>query len=118
MESSKSIGERIRDLRASFDMSRDEFAQVLGVGKTTLARYETNERKPDVEFLTKLREKFEVTSDWVLFGISDKFVNADQELSVDEMLLIALCRRHSKDVIANLRMLLTSVALGESEKQG
>lgn len=113
MEKLKTIGDRVREIRTGMGLIRDDFAELMGVSRNTLARYETDERKPDADFIIKFCEEYEVSADWLLFGKSE---DDERELSVDEMLLITLCRRHSVDVIHNLRALLMSVALGESEK--
>lgn len=113
MKKFNSIGERINYIRTEMELNRDQFAEYLGVSRNTIARYETDERKPDADFIIKFCEEYEVSADWLLFGKSE---DDERELSVDEMLLITLCRRHSVDVIHNLRALLMSVALGESEK--
>lgn len=108
-----SIGARIRWFRESMDYSRDTFATILNISKMTLARYETDERKPDADFIIKFCEEYDVSADWLLFG---KTEDEKREFSVDELLLISLCRRHPDEVIHHLRALLMSVSLGESEK--
>ena len=113
MKKFNSIGERINYIRTEMELNRDQFAEYLGVSRNTIARYETDERKPDADFIIRFCEEYKVSADWLLFGKSE---DDERELSVDEMLLITLCRRHSVDVNHNLRALLMSVALGESEK--
>lgn len=114
MEKFTSIGERIKYIRTEMGLNRDEFAEFLTVSRNTIARYETNERKPDADFIIIFCGSCEVSADWLLFGILPE--DQQQQLSVDEMLLIALCRRHPDEVIHRLRALLTAIALGESEK--
>lgn len=113
MRNSQTIGERIRELRVGFGLSRDELALDIGISRNTLARYETDERKPDADFLIALQLKYEVSSDWILFGEKP---HDESEFSLDELLLISLCRRHPKKMIGHLTSLLMSVSLGESEK--
>ena len=112
MEKFNSIGERINYIRKEMGVNRDQFADYLGVSRNTITRYETNERKPDADFIIKFCEEYEVSADWLLLG---KTEDDERELSVDEMLLITLCRRHPDEVIHNLRALLMSITLGESE---
>ncbi|WP_171494433.1 helix-turn-helix domain-containing protein [Acinetobacter brisouii] len=115
MEDFKTIGGRIRQIRTTMGLIRDDFAGLVGVSRNTLARYETDERKPDADFIINFCQTCEVSADWLLFGILPED-QQQQQLSVDEMLLIALCRRHPDEVIHRLRALLTAIALGESEK--
>ncbi|QQT94628.1 helix-turn-helix domain-containing protein [Acinetobacter johnsonii] len=109
----KTIGGRIREIRRGMGLIRDDFAELMGVSRITLARYETDDRKPDADFIIKFCEEYKVSADWLLFGTTQ---DDERELSVDEMLLITLCRRHPDDVIHHLRALLMSVSLGESKK--
>lgn len=113
MEKLKTIGDRIREVRTGMGLIRDDFAELMGISRNTLARYETDERKPDADFIIKFCEEYDVSADWLLLGRSE---NDDQTLSVDEMLLLGLCRRHPNELIHNLRALLMSISLGESEK--
>lgn len=52
-------------------MTQDEFAKVLGIGRTTLIRYESGERIPDANFLQTLSLKFNVDPGWLLLGIGE-----------------------------------------------
>lgn len=51
------------------NMTQEEFAKVLGIGRTTLIRYESGERIPDANFLQALSLKFNVDPSWLLLGI-------------------------------------------------
>ena len=60
------IGARIKSLRGP--QNQEEFAAAFGVHKNTLARWERNERQPDLEFLKKLAEEKRVTLEWLILG--------------------------------------------------
>jgi transcriptional regulator with XRE-family HTH domain len=60
-------GERLRKIRGG--MTQVEFAAMLGIGRTTLLRYESGERQPDVELLLKLNLIFGVQPLWFLAGL-------------------------------------------------
>lgn len=60
------IGERIRALRG--DSTQKEFASRVGVGRTSVVRYEAGERTPDAEFIAKLNEVLGVDPMWLLTG--------------------------------------------------
>ena len=61
------LGRRLRELRGSAD--RDEWAQRLGVSKTTIANYERGDRMPEGEFLEILAKEVGADLNW-LFGRS------------------------------------------------
>ena len=68
-------GAEIRRIRG--ERSQEEFADLLGVGRTTVIRYEKNERAPDAEFLIKLNIAFGVDPTYLLLG--KKFLNGNND---------------------------------------
>lgn len=71
------IGAEIRRIRGG--MSQEEFARVMGVGRTTVVRYESNERSPDAEFLLKLNTLFAADPLHVLSGRRPNRVNLEND---------------------------------------
>ena len=63
---SDTVGGRIRLTREN--LSQAEFSSRLDVHEQTLGKYERNKRLPDAEFLTRLRDQFGVSIDWLLTG--------------------------------------------------
>lgn len=63
----KTIGGRIQLVRGG--LTQEEFAKQLGIGRTTLIRYENNERSPDATLLRDVALRFEVDPSWLLLGI-------------------------------------------------
>lgn len=108
------IGIRIRQIRESFGKSRDDFANTLGISRNTLQRYETDERKPDADFLIALNEKYNISANWILFGNSHQSENSDNDedylQDISEKTLIYLCRQHSPSVISSLISLLGNIS--------
>lgn len=67
-DNKKVIGERLKRLRETKGLKQNRVAQILGVHNSTLAKYESGEREPDNETLTRLAEIYEVTVDYLLTG--------------------------------------------------
>lgn len=62
-----SLGDRIASIRGK--NSREKFATMLGVSKTTVVNYEKDSRSPDASFLHKILEVFPETNPaWLLTG--------------------------------------------------
>lgn len=61
-----SIGNRIRELRGKD--SRKVFSAYFGISEMTLVRYEKNERVPDASLIALICQKYNITSDWLIFG--------------------------------------------------
>lgn len=66
MINANEIGLRIKQLRGQ--MSQQEFADMLGVGRVTVTRYENGSRTPDAEFIAKINTILEVDPMWLLMG--------------------------------------------------
>ena len=64
------IGTRIKELRHSMQISQQELADKLGIDKSTIGKYETNARIPEVKMLIQLAKFFEVSTDFLL-GLSE-----------------------------------------------
>lgn len=65
-ESRFDTGGLIRQFRGS--MTQEEFAKEMGVGRTTIIRYESNERVPDADFLLRLNVRYGADPMHVLTG--------------------------------------------------
>jgi transcriptional regulator with XRE-family HTH domain len=65
-------GQRLRELRFSLGYSADEFAKLLGVGRSSLYRYENSEGSGlPITTAVALSEQFNISLDW-LAGMSDQ----------------------------------------------
>lgn len=71
-EHPQTLAGRMRQLRG--DASQVEFAKQLGIGRTTLIRYESGERVPDAEVLTFWAERG-IDIDYLLTGTTKKLRN-------------------------------------------
>lgn len=60
------LNERLRELRKSRDVTQQELADYLKIGKTTISNYETGYSSPDNETLSELAKFFNVSVDYLL----------------------------------------------------
>lgn len=72
-ETLDTIGDRIRKVRKDNKLSQKAFGKICGVSQLTLLRYETNYRGPDMKFLLKMSENFNVNVNWVLRNIGEAY---------------------------------------------
>lgn len=56
---------RIRDLREDSDLSQREFAELLGMHRTTYVRYETGEREIPTNVLILIADYYHVSLDYI-----------------------------------------------------
>lgn len=61
----------MRNLREDHDLSQSQVANYLHIGQTTYSQYELGKRSLPIEYLIKLCEFYQVSSDYML-GLSDK----------------------------------------------
>lgn len=57
--------EKLRNLRKALGYTQTGFALLLGVPRTQITMYETGERVPSVGFLLVLKEKCNVSYEWI-----------------------------------------------------
>ncbi len=72
-----SVGENIRSLRKSMNMTQDEFAHEIGISRSYLGDLENNRRNPSSETLKKISKKLGVS---LLYLLQGKVTFADQLL--------------------------------------
>jgi transcriptional regulator with XRE-family HTH domain len=65
-------GERIKLLRENKDLSQEEFGKALGYSQKFVSDIEIGKAKPPRDFLIKLKEVFNMSSDYVLYGIGSE----------------------------------------------
>lgn len=61
-----SLAERIKTVRG--EISREEFAQLIGVHVNTVGRYERGESEPDISIASKICREFDVNPHWLMLG--------------------------------------------------
>ena len=76
----KEINRRIRLVRQEHHLKQDEFAKALGNSEQIISRIESGAQNLDAKFLYKLKEKFGVSSDYILFG---EVSGQDSEVELD-----------------------------------
>ena len=64
----KSLGHRIKTLRQGLGISQDELAKRLEVTPQHISAIELDKRVPSLNFLARLAEQFDVTTDYLITG--------------------------------------------------
>lgn len=63
------IGDRISMLRRSRDLSQEELAEMCGVSRQAVSKWESEQSMPEIDKIITLSEVFSVTTDYILRGI-------------------------------------------------
>lgn len=95
----KAIGQRIRQERKKLGLSREEFAEIIGLSDYYVGQLERGERQMSLPVLVKVANCLHVSLDYLIFGkvhYSAGSVNENYNIyKINE------CSKNSKD-IANL----------------
>lgn len=83
------IGETIRELRDSFNISQVELAKNLGVTKQCVSNWENDNILPSIDMLIKISKFFNVTTDYLL-GLKDTTTINVDGLTLSEIAHIKL----------------------------
>ncbi|API91556.1 transcriptional regulator [Virgibacillus pantothenticus] len=62
------LGDRLKKLRATKNLSQQELAKKLNISRGTYAHYEINKRQPDYGTLKKISNFFNVSIDYLITG--------------------------------------------------
>ena len=76
----ETIGERIRLMRKQLDMTQEQMAQRLGIGKAALSMIETGKARLSARNKNILVQDFNVNPDWIETG-EGKMFNAEPDLT-------------------------------------
>ncbi|AHM56379.1 transcriptional regulator, XRE family [Peptoclostridium acidaminophilum DSM 3953] len=60
------FGDRLKNLRIEKDLTQQDIADILGVGRATIAGYETKGKQPDFDKLKSISDYFDVSIDYLL----------------------------------------------------
>ena len=60
------FGKRLREVRNKKNLTQAELGRLIGIGKTTISQYESEDRSPDLETVNKLANVLSCSVDWLL----------------------------------------------------
>ena len=68
----KNILNRIKKIIEENNLSNSEFAEKIGIPKSSVTHLLSERNKPSLDLITKISENFEdITLDYLIFGISE-----------------------------------------------
>lgn len=66
------ISERLQDLRKKSKYSQEEVADILGISRQAVSKWESGQGKPEIENIIKLADIYNVSTDFLLLGKDSK----------------------------------------------
>lgn len=78
---------RIRKVRQCMNISQSKYAELTNTSQSNISKYERNELRPTLEFLSNLHEKLNVNINWVLTGKGGMLQN-DSDTELDKEIIL------------------------------
>lgn len=95
-----SCGEKIKRLREKSGMTQRQLAERLGIGKSTVALYETKDRIPSALVLMKAAAYFHVSTDYLLGLEKEKRADlsglTDNDIDIIERLIESMREKNKQ----------------------
>lgn len=63
-----SIAERLQKLRKQSGYSQEQVAEMLGLSRQAISKWESGQGKPEIDNIVKLTEIYNVSADYILLG--------------------------------------------------
>jgi len=77
---------RLRSIRKRRKLTQRQLASKLNISQSTIALYETGDRKPDPETINKIADFFNVSTDYLLGRTDDPNPNKEEEVDIKKIL--------------------------------
>ena len=88
------LGQKIKDLRMKNKYTQLEFAEKLGVTKSSVSAYENDSRTPSYEVLIKMADIFGVSIDSILLGEANQNLDVrglnEEQINIIRNLIVQL----------------------------
>lgn len=68
MDTDLEVANRLAALREKLGLTQVDFAEALGIEKNTYNAYERGKRPLSVETAKKIRRRYGISTDWLLYG--------------------------------------------------
>lgn len=66
------MAERLQELRRKANYSQEQIADMLGISRQAISKWESGQGKPEIDNIIKLTDIYDVSSDYILLGKEDK----------------------------------------------
>jgi transcriptional regulator with XRE-family HTH domain len=70
-----SFGKKLKDVRQSNNLSQEDMGEILFTTQGNYSLFETNKRRPSIDQLKILVERFNLDANWLLSNNEDQIIN-------------------------------------------
>ena len=78
------IAERLQELRKNAGYSQEQVAEMLGLSRQAVSKWESGQGKPEIDNIVKLTEIYNVSADYILLGKEKEAAVSVPEHAVQE----------------------------------
>ncbi|MFR6246773.1 MAG: helix-turn-helix domain-containing protein [Romboutsia timonensis] len=75
------LGERLRQLRKEQNLTQKDFGEKFNLSSRVIGYYESEERTPTPDFLLKIAEYFNVSTDYLLGKTDNRNIETKKEIN-------------------------------------
>lgn len=68
------IAERLQELRKKAGYSQEQVADMLGLSRQAISKWESGQGKPEIDNVVKLTELYHVSADYILLGTEKQII--------------------------------------------
>ena len=84
------LKDRIKDLRNALDLTQQDFASKISVGRGAIAQYETGRSIPSDAVISLICREFNVNELWLRYGDGEMFVEKNPDEEIEAFMLSVL----------------------------
>lgn len=66
------LNERLQDMRKKAGYSQEQLAELLGISRQAVSKWESGQGNPDIDNIIKLTKVYQVSADYILFGLENE----------------------------------------------
>lgn len=104
------FGETLTALRKSMGLSQEQLAEELDLTRQTISKWELNQSTPDIEYIIRLSNFFEVSTDHLIKG--EKTAKADEHVkNIEQSVTSDERKRTGYKLMCAFSALISAVAL-------
>lgn len=97
------LGDRIRYLREITEKKQKDMANEFSVSENTWSQYENNKRTPDLETLKKIAEFFNVSIDYLVCIVDERYNPREREFQEIAQIYSLLNKEQKKDLANEIK---------------
>ncbi len=88
---------KLQKIRRTLKLSQEEISSQIGISYRAYTSYERGDRKPSLDFLGKLVEKFGINLNWLIANKGEMFNSKPQDIEQTKEAILSEVRKMLKD---------------------